>query len=141
MALAPCLSSTTACTASPHCAGAADHVLDAVGHTEPAALVQPVGFAGVHPVLNYKTDAVAERVREITQGQGVDRIIELDVAVNGAMGLGLLRTGGERVAYGSSPQPLNLPFPVLLAKNIPLKLFMVYHLGASHAPVGARRSR
>lgn len=87
--------------------------------------------AGADEVLNYKTDAVAERVHEITQGRGVDRIIELDVAVNGAMDLGLLRTGGELVAYGSSPQPLNLPFPLLLAKNIQLKFFMVYHLDAA----------
>ena len=89
------------------------------------------GAAGADEVLNYKTEPVAERVREITQGRGVDRIIELDVAVNGAMDRDLLRTGGELVAYGSSPQPLNLPFPVLLAKNIQLKFFRVYHLDAA----------
>ena len=67
-------------------------------------------------------------MRELTAGRGVDRIIEMDMAVNGAADLEMLRTGGEVVAYGSSPQPLNLPFPVLLAKNIQLKFFMVYHL-------------
>lgn len=85
--------------------------------------------AGADVILNYKTEPVVERVREITHGRGVDRIIELDLAVNAALDLELLRTGGELVVYGSSPQPLNLPFPVLLAKNIQLKFFMVYHLG------------
>ena len=40
----------------------------------------------------------------------------------------MLRPGGEVVAYGSSPQPLNLPFVTLISKNVQLKFFMVYHL-------------
>jgi len=84
--------------------------------------------AGADDIVNYKTGALVERVRELTAGRGVDRIIEMDMAVNGDADLEMLRTGGEVVAYGSSPQPLNLPFPVLLAKNIQLKFFMVYHL-------------
>lgn len=87
--------------------------------------------AGADDVIHYKTENVVERVRELTHGMGVDRIIEMDLAVNGIQDLELLKAGGECVAYGSSPAPLNLPFPVLLAKNIQLKFFMVYHL-ASH---------
>ena len=87
--------------------------------------------AGADHVIDYKREAVAERVRELTQGHGVDRLIELDLAVNAALDLEVLRTGGELVVYGSSPQPLNLPFGTLLAKNIQLKFFMVYHLDAA----------
>ena len=43
----------------------------------------------------------------------------------------VVRPGGEIVAYGSSPKPLDLAFPVLLAKNLQLKFFMVYHLAAA----------
>ncbi len=103
----------------------AARVISTVSSDAKAALARS---AGADDVINYKTEAVAERVRDMTQGQGVDRIIELDIAVNGAMDLEMLRAGGEVVAYGSSPQPLNLPFPVLLAMNIQLKFFMVYHL-------------
>lgn len=103
----------------------AARVITTVSGDAKAALAQA---AGADDVINYKTEPVAERVRDITGGAGVDRVIELDVAVNGALDLELLRTGGECVAYGSSPAPLNLPFPVLLAKNIQLKFFMVYHL-------------
>ncbi len=87
--------------------------------------------AGADAVINYKTEDVPARVRELTAGHGVDKVIELDLAVNAAMDLELLRTGGCVVAYGSSPLPLNLPFGVLLAKNIQLKFFMVYHLDAA----------
>ncbi len=103
----------------------AARVISTVSNEAKAVLARA---AGADDVINYKTEAVPERVRELTQGQGVDRIIELDIAVNGAMDLDLLRPGGEVVVYGSSPQPLNLPFPVLLAKNIQLMFFMVYHL-------------
>ncbi len=87
--------------------------------------------AGADHVIDYKTEPVAERVRELTQGRGVERVIELDLAVNGALDLELLRPGGERVVYGSNPRPLDLPFPVLLAKNLQIKFFIVYHLEAA----------
>ena len=87
--------------------------------------------AGADVVIDNKTEPVADRERDATHGQGVDRVIELDFAVNGALDLDVLRSGGELVAYGSSPKPLDLPFPVLLAKNLQLKFFMVYHLAAA----------
>ena len=106
----------------------AAQVISTVSNEAKAALARA---AGADAVINYKTEAVADRVRELTEGQGVDRVIELDVAVNGALDLDILRPGGELVAYGSSPKPLDLPFPVLLAKNLQIKFFMVYHLASA----------
>jgi NADPH2:quinone reductase len=103
----------------------AARIISSVSGDAKAALARA---AGADHIVNYKTGNLVERVRELTAGQGVDRIIEMDVAVNGAADLDMLRSGGEVVAYGSSPQPLNLPFAVLLAKNIQLKFFRVYHL-------------
>jgi NADPH2:quinone reductase len=40
----------------------------------------------------------------------------------------MLRTGGDCVVYGSSASPMQLPFFPLIAKNIALKFFIVYHL-------------
>ena len=99
-----------------------------ISTTSNQAKAQLARDAGADHVIDYKTEPVVERVRELTQGRGVDRVIELDLAVNGALDLELLRPGGELVAYGSSAKPLDLPFPVLLAKNLQLKFFMVYHL-------------
>ena len=84
--------------------------------------------AGADHVIDYRTEPVAERVAEFTQGRGVDRVIELDLAANGRMDLELLCRGGEIVAYGSSPRPLDLTFFTMLSKNIQLKFFIVYHL-------------
>ena len=102
-----------------------------ISTTSNQAKAQLARDAGADHVIDYKTEPVAERVRELTQGKGVDRVIELDIAVNGALDLELLRPGGELVAYGSSSKPLDLPFPVLLAKNLQIKFFMVYHLAAA----------
>jgi NADPH:quinone reductase len=84
--------------------------------------------AGADEVIDYKTEPLVERVRELTRGHGVDRVIELDVATNGAQDLELLRPGGKLVVYGSGARTVELPFGVLLAKNIALEFFMVYHL-------------
>lgn len=84
--------------------------------------------AGADEVLNYKTEALAARVAETTQGQGVDRVIELDLAANALADIEVLKTGGELVVYGSGPVPIQLPFFPLIAKNLQLKFFMVYHL-------------
>jgi len=75
--------------------------------------------AGADDVVMYKSEPLAEKVAQITHGQGVDRIIELDAGVN-----------GELVVYGSSASPLQLPFYPLIAKNLQLKFFIVYHLAA-----------
>ncbi len=87
--------------------------------------------ADADDVVLYKDEPLAERVAALTGGHGVDRIIELDFGVNAAADLEMLRTGGECVVYGSSATPLQVPFFPLLVKNIQLKFFMVYHLGAA----------
>jgi NADPH:quinone reductase len=84
--------------------------------------------AGADAVINYRTEPVAERVADLTQGRGIDRVIEVDLATNGLLDLQILKTGGECIAYGSRTAPLDLPFPTLLAKNLSLHFFMVYHL-------------
>ena len=83
--------------------------------------------AGADEVIYYKTENVVDRVRELTAG-GVDRVIEMDIATNGASDMELLKPNGDCIAYGSSPAAMNLPFPTLLSKNIQVRFFMVYHL-------------
>ena len=84
--------------------------------------------AGADEVIDYRREAVADRVLALTGGAGVDRVIEVDFGGNAATDVALLRAGGECVAYGSSLRTPDLAFPTLLAKNIQLKFFMVYHL-------------
>ena len=84
--------------------------------------------AGADDIVFYRDEPVRERVAELTQGRGVDRLIELDIAANGAVDLDVLATGGECVVYGSGAPQVQLPFYPLIVKNLQLKCFMVYHL-------------
>jgi NADPH2:quinone reductase len=86
--------------------------------------------AGADDVIFYKSEPVAERARQLAGGQGVDRIIEMDLAGNAAADFEALRPDGELVVYGSAASPLTLPFFPLISKNIGLKFFIVYNLAA-----------
>jgi NADPH2:quinone reductase len=103
----------------------AARVLTSVSTPEKATLARA---AGADDVVMYKTEPLVDRVAELTGGRGVDRIIELDLGVNAAADLEMLRPNGECVVYGTSVAPLQLPFFPLIAKNLQLKFFIVYHL-------------
>jgi len=103
----------------------AARVLASVSTPEKAALARG---AGADDLVFYKTEPLAERVLELTNGRGVDRIIELDLAANAEADLQALRPGGECVVYGSGASTLQLPFFALIARNIQLKFFIVYQL-------------
>lgn len=84
--------------------------------------------AGADAALDYKREDVAAQVRALTDGRGADRVIEVDVAANGRLDIELLRPGGEAVVYGSGAGEFGLPFFPLIAKNLSLHFFIVYHL-------------
>jgi NADPH2:quinone reductase len=84
--------------------------------------------AGADLAINYREGEVAERVRAATQGAGVDRIIEMDVAANGALDAEIVCPGGDWLVYGSGQGTFNLPFFPLIAKNQSLHFFIVYNL-------------
>lgn len=86
--------------------------------------------AGVATTINYKTESVAERVRQLTAGRGVDAIIDMDfsttvqlLAANG------LAPHGTLVCYGSNAYgDIALPFRPLLWNSLSLRFFLVYEL-------------
>lgn len=106
----------------------AARVITTVSSAQKAAIARA---AGADETVNYRSEPLIERVRELTRGEGVDRIIELDIGVNGAADVEMLRPGGECVVYGSSVTPFQLPFYPMIAKNLQLKAFIVYHLTAA----------
>ena len=110
----------------------AARVIASVSTAEKAELARA---AGADDVVFYRSEPLAERVAELTGGRGVDRLIEVDVGVNGAVDLEMLRPGGECVAYGSSAATLQLPFYPLIAKNLQLRFFIVYHLAPADRAV------
>ena len=103
----------------------AAQVIATTSTAEKAALARA---AGADVTIDYRQADAAAQLREATQGQGVDRIIELDIAANAALDVDVLRPGGDLVVYGSGATPFELPFFPLIAKNLNLRFFIVYHL-------------
>ena len=85
---------------------------------------------GAHEVLDYREAGAAEKIRELTRGQGVDVIIDMDLSGTAALlAQGALKAHGHLVGYGSNP-PLLVPldFRSLLWGSLSLSFFLVYDL-------------
>lgn len=101
-------------------------IITTVSSTAKAALARA---AGADAVLNYKADDVARRCVELTDGIGVDRIVELDIAANLQADLAALRKhDGEITVYGSSAAEIAVPFFPAIIANLRLQFFIVYNL-------------
>ena len=96
-----------------------------------AAKAKLAADAGADLVLNYRTDDVAAKLRTATEGAGVDRIIEVDIAANAALDLQVLKPGGDLVVYGSAAGEFKLPFFPLILNHVRLRFFIVYELNAA----------
>ena len=85
--------------------------------------------AGADHALNYKDDDLAEQILALTDGAGVDRIIEVEFGRNVATNSAVIKERGKIFSYGSAqamtPQ---LPFYSLMFKAIQLELGLVYLL-------------
>jgi NADPH2:quinone reductase len=71
---------------------------------------------------------VPARVMELTAGQGVDRVVEVDLAGNGPMLHRLCAHGAVVGAYGSNTQEAIFPFSPTIVKGIGVRFFIVYEL-------------
>lgn len=83
--------------------------------------------AGADYIINYKTEDVAARVKEITSKEGVDRVVEVDFASNLETNLAVLKRNGVIATYASDSnvQP-QIPFYQLVYKNITVHYVLVY---------------
>ena len=86
---------------------------------------------GAEHVLDDRNDPLPERVAEITGGQGVHRVVEVELA-NVAQDLELIRAGGVIAIYGSAQREMTLPpFGPLIGKNPVLRPVLVYTMADS----------
>jgi len=106
----------------------ARQVIATVSSPEKAALARA---AGASVVINYRNDDVVNRVREATHGNGVDRVIEVDIAANAAIDMEAVRQDGQWVVYGSGTRQFTLPFFPMISRNFGVRFFIVYHLSDS----------
>jgi NADPH2:quinone reductase len=106
----------------------ARQVLATVSSEAKAALATK---AGADVAIDYKADGAAERVRQATGGEGVDRIIEVDIAANSALDLQVLKPSGDVVVYGSGAGEFSLPFFPLIVQQVRMRFFIVYELASA----------
>jgi NADPH2:quinone reductase len=105
-------------------------VIATVGAHDQARLVREAGIA---QVVDRKREDVKERVLRITEGRGVDRIVEVALAANLDISLVVLASSGVIAAYASDnePQPPPpIPFRALLWKNATIRFVLVYFVSA-----------
>jgi NADPH2:quinone reductase len=85
-------------------------------------------LAGADYVINYKSEDVAQRVKEITGADaGLDRVIEVAFGVNLATDVALLKAGGVIATYASDAihEPA-IPFWPMLGKDLTVRFVLVY---------------
>ena len=92
--------------------------------------------AGADVSINYSSEAVGARVRELTGGQGADALIEVDAAGNARHWGEALAQGGRVVVYGSNQPEMPLPFRPLIMGFLDVYFFIVYRL----PPVALQRT-
>ena len=82
--------------------------------------------AGAHHTVNYRTEDTAARILELTGGQGVDLIVEVDFSGNFAVSQGIVKRGGSIAIYaaGDGPAP-RFQFPV---SNVNVRHVLVYDM-------------
>lgn len=85
--------------------------------------------AGADEVIDYRRQDVAEAVKGVTGGRGVDHIVEVEFGANLAQSLSVLAEHGSIAAYGSEGERTpELPFYDLMFKNISLHSVFLYRL-------------
>ncbi len=83
--------------------------------------------AGADHVLNYRTDDVAKRIKEITAGQGVDRVIEVSFGSNLSLDMSVLRTNGIISTYASdADREPKIAFYNIMNRGITVHFVLVY---------------
>ncbi len=83
--------------------------------------------AGAHHIINYRNEDVAESINAITDGGGVDRIVEVEFGGNLEISIAVLKTRGVIATYASDAiKEPTVPFYQLVYKNIVVRHELVF---------------
>lgn len=88
--------------------------------------------AGARHVVNHREDDVVGAVMAATDGQPVDRVIDVEFGANLPVSVEVLRIGGTIATYSSTqdPEP-KLPFLTMMYKDITIHMVIVYAMPES----------
>ncbi len=98
--------------------------------TASASRAEHARRAGAAEVIDYLREDVAARVKELTDGKGVDAIIDMDLSSTARLlDKGILSAHGKHVCYGSNvAADIPVSFPAMLWNSLTLQVFVVYEL-------------
>lgn len=108
-------------------------VLTTVSNPEKAAHARA---AGADAIINYREEDVGERVKAVTDGRGVDSIIEMDLSRNARYYPSVLRPLATVAVCGMSANEATLPSLWLMQNNINLRFLFIYEISAEDRAAG-----
>ncbi len=110
-----------------------------IGTTSPARRDHALA-AGCDEVIDYRSEDVAARVKELTGGTGADGIIDMDLSsTTKLLPGGALASHGKLVCYGSNvAAEVPISFPAMLWANLTLQVFVVYELAPQEREMRVR---
>ena len=94
--------------------------------------------AGADHVVRYRDEDVGARVQALTQGRGVDAVIEMDFTANARLYPACVRSGATIVVYGMGAQEANLPAFWFMRNRVRIDFLYVYEMDADERALGLR---
>jgi NADPH:quinone reductase len=92
--------------------------------------------AGADVAINYRGEDVAERVKALTGGRGVDAVIELDLTRNAKLYPAIVRPHGRVAVYGMSAAEATLPALWMMQNTVALLPFLIYEISDADRAAG-----
>ena len=83
--------------------------------------------AGADFTVDYKSEDLVKRIKALTDGRGVDRVIEVDLAANIKLLPQVVADYGLVAVYGSGAREIPIGFGESIIGNIGYRFFIVYN--------------
>lgn len=84
--------------------------------------------AGADHTIDYRHEDVGAQVKDLTDGAGVDAVVEMDIAANAKLYPAILHPRSTVVVYGTGSPEATIPSQFLLTSSIAIKYIFVYEL-------------
>lgn len=94
--------------------------------------------AGADHVIRYRDEDAGARVHALTQGRGVDAVIEMDFTANAHLYPACVRPGATIVVYGMGALEANLPAFWFMRNRVRIDFLYVYEMDAGERAQGLR---
>lgn len=108
--------------------------------TASADALDRVKAAGADEAFDYSNPNLADRIMAASNGQGVDRIVEVEFGANAEVNAQVIKPHGRIVSYGSAKDMSpTVPFYTLMFKMVTIETVLVYILTQSERQAAVER--